>query len=160
FQAGGTFAVGAVPSGLAAGDFDRDRDLDLAVANTNTLSNSVSVLLGYGDGTFPAPRSYAVSNHPDALAVGDFNEDGLGDLAVVNYHGDNGDGTIGNVSVLLPRGDGTFQTVVHYAVGSYANAVAVGDFNRDGHQDLAVTRSLAVVVLLGRGDGTFGPGAF
>jgi hypothetical protein len=148
FRAGGTFAVGAAPSALAAGDFDRDGDLDLAVANTNTLSNSVSVLLSYGDGTFAAPRSYAAGNSPSAVAVGDFNEDGLGDLAVANDGSD-------NVSVLLNRGDGTFQTEVHYAVGSYPGAVVVGDFNRDGHQDLAVNSNGFAGILLGRGDGTF-----
>ena len=37
-----------------------------------------------------------------------------------------------NVSVLLGKGDGTFQTQKTYAVGDGPNSVAVGDFNGDG----------------------------
>ena len=61
-----------------------------------------------------------------------------------------------NVSVLLGKGDGTFQTQKTYAVGNGPNSVAVGDFNGDGKADLAVANyDNNVSVLLGNGDGTF-----
>jgi hypothetical protein len=61
------------------------------------------------------------------------------------------------VSVLLGKGDGTFQTAVNYGAGTGAYSVAVGDFNHDGKPDLAVANygSNNVSVLLGKGDGTF-----
>ena len=68
--------------------------------------------------------------------VGDFNGDGKPDLAVANF-------VSGNVSVLLGRGDGTFQTAVNFGIGSGSQPqfVAVGDFNGDGKPDLAVANA-------------------
>src|SRR6266568_5003454 len=87
------------PSYIAEGDFNGDGKLDLAV--TNYGDNSVSVLLGNGDGTFQAARTFPVGIHPGLVAVGDFNGDGKPDLAVSSV-GDN------TVSVFLGNGDGTF----------------------------------------------------
>ena len=50
FQPQVTYAVGAVPAAIVAGDFTGDGRIDLAVANG--LRRHVSVLLGNGDGTF------------------------------------------------------------------------------------------------------------
>jgi len=66
--------------------------------------------------------------------VGDFNGDGKADLAVANF-------VSGNVSVLLGRGDGTFQTAVNFGIGSGSQSVAVGDFNGDDRLDLAVANA-------------------
>ena len=82
--------------------------------------------------------------------MGDFNGDGALDLAVANYASD-------SVSVLLGKGDGTFQPPARYGVGAYPFSVAVGDFNGDGKPDLAVAKyySAKVSILSGKGDGTF-----
>src|SRR5438105_5637872 len=81
--------------------------------------------------SFITSPTYAVGDHPSSAAVGDFNGDGIPDLAVANYLSD-------SVSVLLGKRDGTFQTAQSYAVGHYPAAVAVADFNGDGHLDLVV----------------------
>jgi len=80
-------ATGTNPYSAAVGDFNGDGKADLAVANFS--SNTVSILLGNGDGTFaPAPGSAPVTgNNPTSVAVGDFNGDGVADLAVANYTG-------------------------------------------------------------------------
>jgi hypothetical protein len=75
--------------------------------------------------------NFGAGTGPRSIAVGDFNGDGVQDLAVAN-EGSN------NVSVLLGKGDGTFQGVVNFGAGSGPVSVAVGDFNGDGVQDLAV----------------------
>src|SRR5437867_498641 len=54
----------------------------------------------------------------------------------------------------------SFLLPVDYATGKYPSSVAVGDFNGDGHLDLAVAingrvSGGTVSVLLGNGDGTF-----
>ena len=43
-----------------------------------------------------------------------------------------------NVSILLGDGTGNFSAPTNFAVGDRPYSVAVGDFNGDGKQDLAV----------------------
>ena len=59
-----------------------------------TESFNVSVLLGNGDGTFQAARNFGAGFDPTSVALGDFNGDGVPDLAVAN-------GGSGNVSILI-----------------------------------------------------------
>src|SRR5579871_5948157 len=98
---------------------------------------------------FDAPRWYPVGLNPTLIAAGDFNGDGLPDLAEANI----GDGTI---SVLLNSKAG-FRAQAVYTVGGLPLSVAVGDFNGDGKLDLAVAnqKTNAVGIMLGNGDGTF-----
>jgi hypothetical protein len=108
--------------------------------------------LGNGDGTFQPPQSYAAGvRDSGAVAVGDFNGDGILDLALVGSPAYNQN----RVSILLGNGDGSFQPASYFAVDFTALAVAVGDFNRDGILDLAVSSGYGLAVLLGNGDGTF-----
>jgi hypothetical protein len=95
-----------------------------------------------------------ISQEPSWIAVGDFNRDGKPDLVVVGFQ----PGT-NQVSILLGKGDGTFQVPVNYTVGDAPNAPAVADLNNDGKLDLVVPNRLgsSVSVLLGKGDGTFQP---
>lgn len=103
--------------------------------------------------SFNTPRAYIAGEV--AVAVGDFNGDGIPDLAVVNgFSGPLPGGVVG-VSVFLGNGDGSFQPRVTYALPGFANSVALGDFNHDGHIDLAIAGVKGVSVLLGNGDGTF-----
>ena len=82
--------------------------------------------------------------------MGDFNNDGVQDLAVTSDTGD-------TVSVLLGNHDGTFQAQRQYPVGAAPIDIAVGDFNGDGIFDLAIANadSNNVGILLGNGDGSF-----
>src|SRR5437870_4029868 len=100
--------------------------------------------------SFTSSGEFPVGTNPQWVAVGDFNGDGIQDLAVANA----GSST---VSVLLGNGDGTFRPARTFAAGTTPKAVAVGDFNGDGKLDLATasTGSNGVSVLLGNGDGTF-----
>jgi hypothetical protein len=161
FQAPRNFPAGSGPRSVAVGDFNGDGILDLAVVGYDQYyhhyDETVRVLLGNGDGSFQAPRTFNAGSGPLSVAIGDFNGDGVQDLAVANW-GDPAHGVAGGVSVLLGNGDGSFQAPLHLSVGTIGQppeSVAVGDFNGDGIQDLAVGSSERVSVLLGNGDGTF-----
>ena len=94
--------------------------------------------------------SYTASNSPVSIAVADFNNDGKQDLALTSE-------SLGNVSVLLGNGNGTFQTAVSSTVGQGPRSVAVGDFNGDGNPDLVTVNEYGnnINILIGNGDGTF-----
>ena len=151
---GGPFPTGTTPVSVAKADFNGDGIPDLAIANIN--GNNVTVLLGNGSGGFTAALGspFTVGTNPYSVAVGDFNGDGFPDLATANQ-GSN------NVTVLLGNGLGGFTAALGspIAAGSYPISVAVGDFNGDGVQDLAVADRIdnTITVLLGNGSGGFAP---
>jgi hypothetical protein len=46
-----------------------------------------------------------------------------------------------NVSVLLGNGDDSFQPAQNFGAGAFSSFVAMGDFNRDGLEDLVVANA-------------------
>jgi FG-GAP-like repeat len=105
--------------------------------------------------SFAPQTTFTVGVGPEALTVGDFNDDGHLDLAVANV-------ASGTVSVLLGSGSGTFGAQSSFVVGNVPGSVAMGDVNGDGYLDLAVANydsggGNTVSILLGMGTGSFGP---
>ena len=102
--------------------------------------------------SFAAGVSYATDQGPTAVALGDLDGDGKLDLAVADEFSD-------DVSVLLGKGDGTFQAAVDVPVagGSVPSWVVIADWNGDGTLDLAVTGygNDTASVLLGKGKAAF-----
>ncbi len=87
---------------------------------------------------------------PFCVTTGDFNSDGITDLATANFSSH-------NVSVLLGVGDGTFAAQATYTVGHDPNSVTTGDFNGDGVTDLVIANGVSdnVSVLLNQSGGGF-----
>jgi len=164
-----SFAVGSTPVDVVAADFNNDGWTDLAVVTEcgpdpgcpPFVSNrDISILLGNGDGTFSTKTRLASGGYPVSAAVGDFNHDGNIDLVVISEPNCQG---CAFVTVYLGRGDGSFKkgTLAMPGLDGDLSSIAVGDFNRDGNLDLAVSAvSFAmpqVFILQGNGDGTFTP---
>jgi FG-GAP-like repeat/Abnormal spindle-like microcephaly-assoc'd, ASPM-SPD-2-Hydin len=172
-------------SAFAVGDFNGDGRLDIlaTVINTQYLlafppaqesqipAGSLVIFLGQGGnvfgGTVLSTTAGAANSIPASLTAADLNGDGKLDLAFVNT-GAPGSSVDNTVSILLGKGDGTFQTQQTFATGIFPVDVAVADFNADGKLDLAVANQIcaltattcgagSVSVLLGNGDGTFAP---
>jgi Flp pilus assembly secretin CpaC len=158
FGTGTTIPVGAGPTWISTGFFNTKTDttntiVDMAVANQT--AGTVSILHGNGDGTFTVEPSLTLPTGagPTAIAVGDFNDDGFADLAVVNKNAN-------TVSIFLGNGDETFQTPVTTLVTGNAPTSIVAqafDPNAPGIIDLAVTNSTdnTLQIFLGNGKGTF-----
>jgi hypothetical protein len=157
----GTFTTGSsitvpawslAPEGVVAADFNLDGKTDLAITSTDTYTPSytVTILMGNGDGTFTLGQSYATGAADLSVASGDFNGDGIPDLATANRYDD-------TVTILIGNGDGTFTAGTTVPTGSGPFAIISGDFNGDGFVDLATANYSAstITILLGNGYGEF-----
>ena len=171
----GTFTNGPITGStgggvsFAIGDFNGDGIPDIAVSGGFGLG--VQIMIGQGDGSF-LDDSYVGSNEhsylnglgldADGVAVGDFNGDGKADIAVSDFMNH-------TVTILTGNGDGTFTVGTPISTGmpagstAYQRQVVAGDFNGDGKTDVAVViagnpaSDPTLSILLGNGDGTFGP---
>lgn len=144
---------GYEPNHLSLTDLNNDGKTDIVVANTG--SSTITVIMNVGVcasncNTIAAPALYAVTGTPHSLTAGDFDRDGILDIAAAT-RGAN------SVSIVLGNGDGTFYAGVVAGVGTNPDSITSGDFDRDGDLDLAVANSGSgnASVLLGNGDGTF-----
>ena len=171
----GEYGAGLNPVGLVAADFNDDGQLDLA---TNSVGVGIGVLLGNGDAAFQPVQYSGTGSSGAPVLARDLNGDAKIDLVTINEDDR-------NLRVLLGNGDGTFQPPLPGLVlpsqlpPDSPNAhplqspvsVAVGDLNADSNLDLVAAgydveeivfwevyrQHDYANVLLGNGDGTFGP---
>ena len=138
---------------LVIADLNRDGIADIAQG----VSDGVSVLIGNGDGSFQPHTDTGVTGPGSGyITAGDFNKDNIPDLAVTGWNS-------GAVAVLLGVGDGSFQAEKDTDIGVNPanpgyNPIVAADFKGTGYlADLAITGGNQVLVLIGKGDGTFPP---
>jgi FG-GAP-like repeat len=143
-------------------DLNNDGKLDVVIAHDIACyvapcvtTDLISVMIGNGDGTFQPSREIPVGRGMSEIAVGDYNRDGVKDLAI--------GGTQGQVYRLDGVGDGTFvqrPTLIALVDPSFipVTDIDVADFNGDSIQDLVAAiphNGSRTVILIGNGDGTF-----
>ncbi len=165
----GTFGAAAsypgyLAYGFAVGDLNGDGYADVALSAI--FSNGVQILWGSATGALVRGplliTSYAPAQATQAVAIGEFNGDGLPDLAVstVDYN------TLNNYIELFPgKTDGTLGSSIKTLV-PVNGSIAAADMNRDGRMDLVLSGvediniQTSTGVLLSNGDGTFHPETF
>jgi len=151
------FRVGTTPTALRAADLDGDNRPELIVANE--ISNNLTVLPGSATGYFGTARNYLTSGGPKDVVVADFTGDGRPDLLSADAT------SVGphNMTLMPNQANGLFQNPSSANLSHYGSRVVLADLNGDGLLDAAVAGTSSggfvgdMSVLLGRGDGHFGP---
>ncbi|HXD31378.1 MAG TPA: VCBS repeat-containing protein [Pyrinomonadaceae bacterium] len=148
FKAAVSYATPGKAADIATADYNRDGFLDLAMP----VGNVIGVMLANGNGGFGPLTSYPAAAGVTTVRHGDVNGDKKLDLVTTSVNAK-------TVSVLLGNGDGTFQSAINSPTGgnTQPSSVVVGDFNRDGKNDVAVAflAPPSVNIMLGNGNGSF-----
>jgi hypothetical protein len=163
FTQGPNLSLGTLanPISVVIGDFNGDGNQDIAV---DTNNGKLVVFLGNGDGAFQAGQTMNLGDGLDVLGtmvVGDFNHDGNLDIAVRSLQLPHiaGQNDVGQVTVLLGNGDGTFTTGQVFNVGPATGTLATADLRGNDTSDLITTSSDGVhgtvEVLFGNPDASF-----
>ncbi len=135
FASGNNYRVGGNGShshGITVGDFNGDRKPDIAAGNT--FDDRFQVLINQGAGTFDVLPAVLGGSHPHYLQAADMNADGKTDVVIPNRGSS-------EFSVMLNDGQylGFSDRWVWDIDGQDTQSLAIGDFNRDGRPDAAVT---------------------
>lgn len=140
---------------IAAGDFNGDGTQDVVI---NSAFDGVAfILLGEPSGFTAAPGPSFSTASFGLVTVGDWNHDGILDLAFTGTPGPN---TAGAAFIYLGIGGGRFaaQSPATFAAFQPMNGIASGDIDGDGNPDLVLCNRFSdqYFVLLGDGVGGFG----
>jgi len=152
-----TTSTGAdtLPVWTTLGDINGDGKQDLVTSLY--LTDSISVQLGNGDGTFQTATTILIAAGfgPAECHLVSLRGNGTQDLIVGSFN-------TNQIAVLVGKDDGTFEPPVFYTVGTSTNtptSLTTGDFNNDGHLDVAVANTFndTISVFLGDGSGGLTP---
>ncbi|HEV2426018.1 MAG TPA: FG-GAP-like repeat-containing protein [Terriglobia bacterium] len=145
FGIAGAISSGSGPESVAVGDINQDGRVDVLVADA--ASSTVLTLLSNGDGTFSgADAPFQTGSSPTGVALADLGSAGAPYIVTANSGG--------SVSVLGSAGQ-NYLLRTDYGVSGSLLSLAAGDFNGDGHIDIAVANSTRNVVsaFIGVGNG-------
>ncbi len=120
------------PYAVGIGDFNHDGLNDVALTTNFSNAPSLEIFLQNASGSLEAPVSYMAGSRPEALAVGDLNNDGWDDVVITSF-------LTNTIWVYLQQSNGTLSLSDTYTTGTGPDAIAVDDINDDGMDDVVVS---------------------
>ena len=145
-----TAVGGSDPAMVVTPDLTGDSRPDLVTPNGNGVG--LAVLLNNGNGSF---LGYNTTGSPRNIAIGDLTGDNLNDVVSVAELFNTG------IQLIAARSNGTVAEPITLAYPGLITDAKIFDANRDGRNDLIMTKSNgsgngSLILWPGNGDGTFG----
>lgn len=153
--------VPTAPGSASIRDVDGDKRPDIVLRTTSMSNTRVLVYSGRPDGTFAqtAATSLVTTDSISEITIDDLNQDRLLDLITLDNKG--------VLALRLGNLNGLFDSPIPFVTPGYLpKLLKISDINQDGRADLSLSLNIptsstqttvALGVLLGNGDGSFGP---
>lgn len=148
--------TGPFPSSVAAGVFDSHGTVGLAV--TSMPGGTVAIFVKSSAGVFQNTQTFPAGlSYPSKIVAGDFNRDGISDLAIaaagasVSRRGS-------EIIICCGSKDGLFSYKSRLTAGVRSSALLTTDLTGDGVPDIIALNEIShnFIVYRSNGDGTFG----
>ncbi|MCK5131397.1 MAG: VCBS repeat-containing protein [Candidatus Sabulitectum sp.] len=135
---------------IETADINDDGYMDVVARSSSNSADSFYVFLNSEDGIFESAPITVHSYFPTmagSFSIGYIDSDSILDIVSVNK--------IGEIYLFSGSGDGSFTAQMIYQETGNSTALALGDVDDDGDQDIVVMVYEQLSVLLNNGDGSF-----